>query len=52
MIKNRLMEHRWDDMDSVMENVSVSPKHPWYCSCFQQELCMFGVARGLQATDR
>lgn len=31
------MEHRWDDMDSVKENVSVSPKHPRYCSYFQQE---------------
>lgn len=38
MIKNRLTEHRWDDTDSVKENVSASPKCPQYCSYFQQEV--------------
>lgn len=37
MINNSLKEHRWDDMDLVKENVSVSPKHPPYCSYLQWE---------------
>lgn len=26
--KTRASKHSWDDMDSMKENVSVSPKHP------------------------